>query len=129
VAASTPSQRQPPPHRLGGHLDASRRRLDTGCHLVAGRRLRAGAELQVTAGRRGAAGHGAEANPLAGAGISPAAELQDPIAFLFFILVPIAFSFLSRGLIAFIFSVQGPLCKNLFLNTHSPPNNISLRLI
>jgi hypothetical protein len=31
--------------------------------------------------------------------------------FLFFILDPIAFSFLFRGLIAFIFSVQGFFCK------------------
>jgi hypothetical protein len=70
-----------------------------------------------------------EANPLAGNGVSPADELQDPIAFLFFILDPIAFSFLSRGLIAFIFSVQGSLCKKFILNSHSPLNNISVRLI
>jgi hypothetical protein len=63
------------------------------------------------------------------AGVWPADELQDAIAFLFFILDLIAFLFLSRGLIAFIFSVQGPLCKNLILNSHSPPNNILVRLI
>jgi hypothetical protein len=69
-----------------------------------------------------------EADPLAGAGVSPAsgrpASCRDPIAFLFFILDLIAFSFLFSGLIAFIFSVQGPLCKNFILNSHNPPNNI-----
>jgi hypothetical protein len=91
-----------------------------------------------------------EADPLAGDGVSPAsgrpasyrdpiafsffildliasgrpASYRDPIAFSFFILDLIAFSFLFRGLIAFIFSVQGPLCKNFILNSDNPPNNI-----
>jgi hypothetical protein len=63
-----------------------------------------------------------EADPLTGAGVWPAGELQGPDCF--FILDLIAFSFLFRGLIAFIFSVQGPLCKNFILNSHNPPNNI-----
>jgi hypothetical protein len=84
---------------------------------------------QRPAARGGSARRRVEADPLAGAGVSPAGELQDPIAYLFFILDLIALSFLSRGLIAFIFFVQCPLCKKLILNSHSPPNNISVRLI
>jgi hypothetical protein len=38
-------------------------------------------------------------------------ELEGLDCFFIFILDPIAFSFLFRGLIAFIFSVQGSLCK------------------
>jgi hypothetical protein len=64
-----------------------------------------------------------EAAPLAGAGIWPAGEPLGP-DWLF--LNPIVFSFLFRGFIAFIFSVQGPLCKILILNSHNLPDNISV---
>jgi hypothetical protein len=51
---------------------------------------------------------------LAGAGVWPAGELQGPDWFLFFVLDLIAFSFLFRGMIAFIFSVLRLDCFFIF---------------
>jgi hypothetical protein len=52
-----------------------------------------------------------EAAPFAGAGIWPAGELQGCNCFFLFCFGPIAFSFLFRGFIAFLLSVQGPMYK------------------
>jgi hypothetical protein len=52
-----------------------------------------------------------EAAPFAGADIWPAGELQGRGCFFLFCFGPIAFSFLFRGFIAFLFSIQGPMYK------------------